>query len=441
MEETSQELKEKGNALFKEGKYADARDQYTEALKYDPRDAVIYSNRSAAHAKLLDYELALQDALKCIENKPQWAKGFVRKIIALKGLDRYEEVMQTACNGFKYTGEGKIKKEFVSHWLKANQAVNKLPEGSIELPNGILVLSQDYLQVLAYLMRSLNGECPLSLELTEQCLMSCADQIEKLLMEYGELVDPVIKEWTKYLPYEVYPYSIKPVAKAGLEQQMKTRSESFISYINNNVDPTLYPVIRPIMGLIVLVVLNRTNILTECNTGHHSAELMNRALLPLFESSLLSTDDYYSMYIGRLCAVLDSFIGRGYRIDGEEVATLLECYAKLQKAIKDYPVHLPEYRKDKQLAEQTLSNVTNNILQPASHSPPSIPLSSKMSVELAKQLVKDKPNEAKAYVEKHFETLQSVKFLTMGEVEELLTMTGKMLSLFHTVANSLTVVL
>ena len=332
--------------------------------------------------------------------------------------------MLTACNGYRYAGEDKIKRELVRHWLEANQLLNRLPEGSIELPNGIVVLSQDYLQVLACLMRSLSGECPLSLELTEECLLSCADQVEKLLMEYGEPVDPVIKEWTRYLPYEVYPYSIKPVAKGDLEQQMKTRSDSFVSYLNSNVDPTLYPLLRPILGLVVLVVLNRTNILTECNTGHHSAELMNRALLPLFESSLLSTDDYYSMYIGRLCAVLDSFIGRGYLLDDKEIATVLECCTKLQKAIKNYPVHLPECHKDKQLAEQALSNVTNNILQPVSLSPSPIPLSSAMSVELAKQLVKDKPDEVKAYLEKHLKDLQSAKFLTMGEVEELLTVPG-----------------
>lgn len=424
MEDGSQDLREKGNTLFKEGRYAEARDKYTEALKYDPSNAVIYSNRSAAHSKLQNYELALGDALKCIECKPQWAKGFVRKFIALEALHRYDEVMQSACSGFRLTGEGKIKKELVSHWLKANQLLNRLPEGAIELPNGIVVLSQDYLQVLAHLMRSLSGECPLSLELTEQCLLSCADQLEQLLMEFGEPIDPVIKEWARHLPCEVYPYSIKPVAKGNLEQQMKTRSEPFINYLNNNVDPTLYPLIRPIMGLVVLVVLNRTNILSECNTGHHSAELMNRALLPLFESSLLSTDDYYSMYIGRLCAVLDSFIGRGYKLDDAEITTVLECYTKLQKSVKNYPTHLPGYHKDKQLAEQTMSNVISNILQPASLSPSSIPLSSAMSVELAEQLVKDKPDEVKVYLEKHHKELQSAKFLTMGEVEELLTMTG-----------------
>ena len=423
MEEASEDHRERGNTLFKAGRYAGARDQYTEALKYDSTNAVIYNNRSASHAKLQDYELALRDAERCIEYKPQWAKGFIRKTIALEGLRRYDEAMQSASSGFMLTGESKIKSEFVTYWLKANQMLNRLPEGSIELPSGIVVLSRDYLHVLACLMRSLDGECPLSLELTEQCLMSCAEQLEQLLMEFGESVDPVIKEWAKRLPYEVYPYSIKPVAKGDLEKQMKTRNDLFISYLNS-IDPTLNPLLQPIMGLIVLVVLNRTNILTECNTGHHSSELMNRALLPLFESSLLSTDEFYSMYVGRICAVLDSFIGRGYKLDNKEIVIVLECCSKLQKAVKKYPVQLPGYHKDKQLAEQTLSNVTNNILQPVSLSPSAIPLGSAMSIELAKQLVKDKPDEVKMYLEKHLKELQSVKFLTMAEVEELLTMTG-----------------
>ena len=63
--------------------------------------------------------------------------------------------MQTACKGYRYAGENKIKRELVSHWLKANQVVNRLPERSIELPNGIVVLSQDYLQVLDCLMQLL----------------------------------------------------------------------------------------------------------------------------------------------------------------------------------------------------------------------------------------------------------------------------------------------
>ena len=212
-------LKDEGNKLFKEGKYAEACEKYTEALKHDPNNSVIYSNRSVTHIKLKNYEHALSDSQECIKLNPQWSKGYYRKTVALEGLARYDEVMQSACEGFRWSGDGQIKRELADKWLKANQKLNCLPEGSIDLPSGILILSKDYLNVLVHLMRSLNGECPLSLELAEQCLYICAEQMEKLLTDFGEPVSPAIKEWAGHLPHEVYPYSVNPVAKPELEQQ------------------------------------------------------------------------------------------------------------------------------------------------------------------------------------------------------------------------------
>ena len=175
------------------------------------------------------------------------------------------------------------------------------------------------------------------------------------------------------------------------------------------------------------MVLNRSNILTESITDHHSAELMNRALLPLFQSSILCTHDYLSMYVGRLCAVFDSFIGRGYKLSSGEIKTVQDCSSQLKKVMHMYPKDLTGYQKDKQLSERILSNVQNNILLPPRSLPPKIPSSSAMSVELAEQVVKERPQEVKVYLEKHLRDFESVKFLTMGEVEELLTMTGQQL--------------
>ncbi len=419
-------LKEEGNKLFKEGNFAKAREKYTEALKHDSSNSVIYSNRSLTSIKMKDYELALTDATESIKHNPKWSKGFLRKVVALQGLNRHREVLEYAVSGFDLADEAQIKRDFISLWLNANKILNSLPEGCIDLPRGIIIMSEDYLCVLGYLMQSLSGKCPLSLSLTEQCLFNCAQQTEKILLTFGGSISPVIKDWMEHLPNEVYPYSTNPVAKAKLEKDMKSRSEEFVKYLDKDVDPALYPLLRPILGLVVLVVLNRTNILTECNTGHHAVELMNRALLPLFEACILSTEDYYSLYIRRLCAVVDSFIGRGYRLDDKKLTAVRSYCNKLDKAVREYPKGLPESEclKDKQLAERALSNASNNILQPASLSPPKIPESSTMSVEKAAQLVKLKPLEVKAYIIKHLRDLDTVEFLTMGEVEELLTMTG-----------------
>ena len=47
---------------------------YSEALKLDPDNAVLYSNRSAAYAKATRYIMAVKDAERAIELKPDWSK-------------------------------------------------------------------------------------------------------------------------------------------------------------------------------------------------------------------------------------------------------------------------------------------------------------------------------------------------------------------------------
>ena len=418
-------LKEEGNKFFREGQYEDAVFKYSEALILDPANAVLYSNRSIAHSKQCDYQSALADACKCIELNPQWQKGYLRKLTALEGLARHEEAIEVAAEGFKVTGEGRVKREFVEQWLKASQELNRLPEGSIELPRGILILSKDYLTVLAYLLRSLSGEQPLSQTLVEQCLYSCSQQMEKVLADFGEAVGGAIAEWAQHLSAEVYPYVVKPSKKEDLEKKMASRTDDFIHFLEE-ADPALYPILRPILGLVILVILNRTNILCESNAAHHAAELMNRALVPLFESPILKTDDYYSMYIGRICAVLDSFIGRGYKLSAREFSTVTSYYHKLKTAIEGYPKHLPEYEKDRQLAEMALSNVKSNVLDPPTdYKAPSLSsASAQMSVEIAQGIVEEKPTEVKHFLTQHLAELEHVTFLSMRDVEELLTMTG-----------------
>jgi len=73
-----------------------------------------------------------------------------------------------------------------------------------------------------------------------------------------------------------------------------------------------------------------------------------------------------------------------------------------------------------------MSNVQNNVILPASSLLPTVPLASTMSIELAEQLVKEKPLDVQVYLEKCLKDLESMKFLTMGEVEELITMTGQL---------------
>ncbi|KAK6179773.1 hypothetical protein SNE40_012058 [Patella caerulea] len=74
-----EELKKQGNESMKEGKPAEAVFHYTHAIKIDPKNHILYSNRSSAFLKIEQYYLALQDAITTTKLEPTWPKGYFRK--------------------------------------------------------------------------------------------------------------------------------------------------------------------------------------------------------------------------------------------------------------------------------------------------------------------------------------------------------------------------
>ncbi|KAE9402377.1 hypothetical protein BT96DRAFT_918210 [Gymnopus androsaceus JB14] len=77
--------KAKGDALFREGKYTEALEQYSDALKpvekaVTPDDAILYSNRSACRLKLKQ---------QAIELDPSFSKAYARLATAQQELQEY----------------------------------------------------------------------------------------------------------------------------------------------------------------------------------------------------------------------------------------------------------------------------------------------------------------------------------------------------------------
>lgn len=88
------ELKEKGNAFFKEGKFAEAADAYAEALaasKGTENEGPICSNLSLVLLKIGKVDEALRHAEMCVSLRPDWSKAHHRKAEALFEKEQFQE--------------------------------------------------------------------------------------------------------------------------------------------------------------------------------------------------------------------------------------------------------------------------------------------------------------------------------------------------------------
>jgi len=100
--ELAMEEKNKGNEAYQQGSdFPTALKHYTEAIKRNPDDAKLYSNRAACYTKLMEFRYALEDCDKCIKLDPNFVKGYIRKGMALmalhepgRALRAYEEAVR-----------------------------------------------------------------------------------------------------------------------------------------------------------------------------------------------------------------------------------------------------------------------------------------------------------------------------------------------------------
>ncbi|PPQ66295.1 hypothetical protein CVT26_010979 [Gymnopilus dilepis] len=103
-------LKDQGNKAFAAKDYDKAIDLFSQAIALDPKNHVLWSNRSAAKAGKKLWEDALADAEECIRVNPSWSKGFARKGAALHGARRYDEAIAAYEEGLKLEDSPALRK-------------------------------------------------------------------------------------------------------------------------------------------------------------------------------------------------------------------------------------------------------------------------------------------------------------------------------------------
>jgi stress-induced-phosphoprotein 1 len=101
----SEEHREVGNKLFKDGDFPGAIKEYEEGLKRDPKNVKIYSNKAFAFMKLMEYPSALKDVELGLKIDPSFVKLHVRKGGIHMGMKEYHKAIAAYDEGLKIEPE------------------------------------------------------------------------------------------------------------------------------------------------------------------------------------------------------------------------------------------------------------------------------------------------------------------------------------------------
>eukprot|EP01084_Bolivina_argentea_P192179 329979_1 len=129
----AQKLKVEGNKLFKQHKYSQSVTKYSEAIKLDPNNSILYANRAAAFISLKQFKNAEIDAERSIELDPKYLKGYMRlaftyqtQLMFQDALNQYKIIL--SLNGMKQYQIDAIKQKimFCENKLKSKDFFDEI---------------------------------------------------------------------------------------------------------------------------------------------------------------------------------------------------------------------------------------------------------------------------------------------------------------------------
>ena len=340
----------KGNDCIIQKSYTQAIEYYTRALGVDPSSHVAYSNRSLAYANAKDFERALKDANKCLELAPLFARGYLRKAVALVELTNHKEAMVAAQEGYKLRGSDVISRDCVAQWIKANQTIHmplvrqKL-QGELDLlPRGCLVISEEYFDIFldALIYRAqLNKE----IQPMIKSLLRTFLELDRVLHLFGHSPCPYQQAWVECL-HEASKTN-PSTARVSVETvtALLLKSDEFATWLHTAVDPILYPIVRPVISLAVISISVRCISLNAINTDQYANQVTCQACLPFFEKSILSSEQHAEQLLGIYKEFLEAWSMMPVKFTKEEVLFVEQSIMKVEEYVKHCPDQLQSYKE------------------------------------------------------------------------------------------------
>jgi len=117
--------KDKGNALFKEGKYEEAINCYTTGIQLDPTNAVLPANRAMCLLKLQRYGAAEADCNQALSLDGSYTKAYLRRGAAQFQLGRVQEAEADYKEALRLEPSNKQAQEELNNITKLLEAKRK----------------------------------------------------------------------------------------------------------------------------------------------------------------------------------------------------------------------------------------------------------------------------------------------------------------------------
>ncbi|XBJ25856.1 hypothetical protein VPH35_003411 [Triticum aestivum] len=136
-------FKKLADCSFKQEDYLSAAKSYTVAIRFDPNNATLYSNRSLCRLRMGEGDKALLDANKCRKLRPDWPKACYRQGAALMLLKDYKGAREHFSDGLKLDP---ANTEMEDALRKAHDAMKDVsqPQGraTVRVLQGVLQVGQ-----------------------------------------------------------------------------------------------------------------------------------------------------------------------------------------------------------------------------------------------------------------------------------------------------------